>query len=146
MEKYLDSRSRHPEGVWVDISFISSLPEINMLSNELQEVLSHLHGNSGGVHEYDKPTASCHSRILRLVSPEHKCLSVVSHDFNLLSLGQNMSWFYLLLVNICHGFAFSYDFTFYLLLVKIPEDPAVACHTYLVCRESYTIGVPQVLK
>ena len=97
-EKYLDSRSRHPEGVWVDISFISSLPE--MLSNELQEVLSHLHGNSGGVHEYDKPTASCHSRILRLVSPEHKCLSVVCPDFTfswskyvmvLPSFGQNMS-------------------------------------------------------
>ena len=95
---------------------------------------------------------------MNMISPLHPATAAFSALFPLNTsvfllsvlilpfLGQNMSWFYLLLVNICHGFAFSYDFTFYLLLVKIPEDPAVACHTYLVCRESYTIGVSQVLK
>ena len=39
---HLDCSPRHPEGVWVDIGFICSLPEMSLPANQIEGMESHI--------------------------------------------------------------------------------------------------------
>ena len=71
---HLDCSPRHPKSVWIDIGFICSLPEMSLPVNQIEGIMGswrwqHLHGNSGGIHEYDETTAACHGSVFSLVTP-----------------------------------------------------------------------------